>query len=392
MKNLRNYILKNSIVAAAATLFFACSQEPHFTIEGTVSGSQGKTLYLSHITTNKTVTVDSVKLGKEGSFSFEQPRPECYDFYALQLHDSPRRITIAIDSTETVRVTTTATHFADSALIEGSPESLRLREIAALEKSLQQQVNAILKNSSAAVGNTRETVYNLIGEFKKNIFTQYIAAAPHKASAYYSLFLRLNGEPLFVPTSNRFDSKCFAAVATALNNEHPHATRAIHLYNIAIKGLAYTRPATPRDTIDLTSDKIEKIGLYNIELPDINGDTLSLRSLAGKVVFLDFTLYAVPEMSSRNIKLREIYEKYHERGFEIFQVSFDGNENFWSNSAGNLPWLCVRDGEGLESKNRLLYNLAKLPAFYLINRENEIVSRDNQIEDLEASIEQLLGK
>lgn len=379
-------------MAAAATLFFACSQEPHFTIEGVVSGAKGKTLYLSNIATNKTTIIDSVKLDKSGFFSFKQARPECYDFYALQLQNTPRRITIAIDSTETVRVATTATHFADSCTIEGSPESLRIREIAALERSLQQQVNALVKNSSAAVNNTREAAYNLIGEFKQNIFKQYIATAPHKPSAYYSLFLRLNGEPLFSPTSNRFDSRCFAAVATALQNSYPHATRAIHLYNIAIKGLAYTRPAAPKDTIDLESAKIEKIGLYNIELPNIYGDTLSLRSLRGKVVMLDFTVYSIPEISSRNIKLREIYEKYHERGFEIFQVSFDENENFWNNSAGNLPWLCVRDGDGQTSKNLLLYNIAKLPTYYLINRDNEIVYRDNQVENFEASLEELLGK
>ncbi len=379
-------------LATLLATLFSCTPEPHFTIEGEVKDGEGKMLYFSHIGINGTQKKDSTVLGKKGTFSFKSPRPECYDFYALRLQGAGRRITIAIDSTETVKITTTASHFADSCTIEGSPESLRIKEIVRLEESLQQQVNALIKNSTPAIGETRTTIYNLIGEFKKNIFSQYIAPAPHKASAYYALFMRINGEPIFAPTSNRFDSRCFAAVANSLHIAHPHATRAIHLYNIATKGLTATRPTAPRDTIDIDSERIEKIGLYDIKLPDVKGDTVSLRSLKGKVVLLDFTIYSIAGISSRNVGLREIYEKYHDKGFEVYQVSFDRNENFWSNSADNLPWICVRDEAGQESKNLLLYNLRELPTFYLINKNNEIVYRDNQVKELEKTIEELLAE
>ena len=384
--------IKALIFTGITALFFACGKAPQFTIEGEIKGGESKMLYLLNIGIDKTEKRDSARIGSNGTFRFCQPRPECYDFYALQLQDGGRRITIAIDSTETVKITTTATHFADSCTIEGSPESVRIQELAALGQSLQQQVRNLIKNSTPAYGETREKIYALIGDFKQNIFKQYIATSPHKASAYYALFLRLNGEPLFIPTANRFDSRCFAAVATSLHNNYPHATRAIHLYNVATKGMAATRTAAPRDTIDLESNAIEKIGLYNIELPNIYGDSISLRSLKGKVVLLDFTIYGVAGISSRNIGLREIYEKYRDRGFEVYQVSFDQNESFWNNSAENLPWICVRDGDGQASQNILLYNIQSLPTYYLINRENELVARDNQIEDLEKSIEELLKK
>lgn len=383
---------KTVCTAVMAAMLFACSQAPKFTIEGTIEGSEGKMLYLSNIGINKTVKTDSLKMSHSGKFKFSCPQPECYDFYSLQLQGSGKRITIAIDSTETVKITTTAAHFADSCNIEGSPESLRIREITALEQSLQQQVNHLIKNSTPAIGETRERIYALIGEFKQNIFRQYIAAAPHKASAYYALFLRLNGEPIFAPNTNRFDSHCFAAVATSLHGSRPHATRAIHLYNIATKGMAATRPAAPRDTIDINGEGVERIGLYDINLPNIHGDSVSLRSLKGKVVLLDFTVYSIAEISSRNIGLRQIYDKYHSRGLEVYQVSFDTNESFWNNSADKLPWICVRDGDGQESQNILLYNLQSLPTFYLINRDNELVARDSQIEDLDAAIEELLKK
>lgn len=380
------------MTVALIASFASCTKEPVFTIKGNIEEADGRMLYLSHIGIDRTKRIDSVRLGKSGNFSFEQPRPECYDFYALNLQDGGRRITLAVDSTETIEITANAKHFADSCRIEGSPESLRIKELLELERSLQQQVNNLIANTTPAIGETRETIYNLIGEFKRNIFTQYIATAPHKAAAYYALFLRINGEPIYLPTSNRFDSRCFAAVATPLHQSYPHATRALHLYNVATKGMAATRPAVPRDTIDITGEEVEKIGLYNIELPNIDGDTISLRSLKGKVVLLDFTVYSIAGISSRNVGLRDIYSKYHDKGLEVYQVSFDSNESFWSNSAENLPWICVRDADGQASNNLLLYNISTLPTYYLINKDNEIVYRDNQVKDLEKAIQELLNE
>lgn len=213
--------------------------------------------------------------------------------------------------------------------------------------------------------------------------------APHAASAYYALFLSVNGSPLFDPLSNRFDSRCYSAVATGLNHHHPHATRAQHLSNLAIKGMRATQPAR-RDTIYIDTDDSSAKGLFDIKLPNIDGDTLSLTALKGKVVMLDFTLYSNAKISARNLELRDIYEKYKARGFEIYQISFDGNEHFWKTSAANLPWQCVYDGGGSSSYNLTLYQVSKIPTFFLINRANEIVLRDEQIEDLNKSIEALL--
>lgn len=376
-------------IILSTLLFTGCSQKETFTIEGRIDGAAGKTLYLSNVGILKSVNIDSVKIDKAGKFSFTQPRPECYDFYRLQLEKRGRHITIAIDSTETVAITSDTVDFAGNCKIEGSKQSNRIKELVALEDALQKQVNMLIKNTSPAIGETRETIYKLINEFKQNICKEYIAAAPHTSSAYYALFLRLNGAPLFDPMHNRFDSRCFSAVATSLSHSHPHATRAIHLYNTAIKGMRMTQPAK-RDTLYLEPTNTASTGLFDIKLPDIDGDSISLTSLKGKVVLLDFTVYGDAKISARNLELRELYDKYKEKGFEIFQISFDGNEHFWKTSAANLPWLCVRDGEGFASYTTTLYRVSRIPTYFLINRANEVVLRDEQVANLEESIKNLI--
>ena len=103
---------------------------------------------------------------------------------------------------------------------------------------------------------------------------------------------------------------------------------------------------------------------------------------------MNFLLYI--SLSEHAFVLRDVYGKYKEQGFEIYQVSLDGNEHFWSTSADNLPWVCVRDGAGAASSNILLYKVDKLPSYFLINKNNEIVMRDEQIKDLSAEVEKLL--
>lgn len=386
--NITTIIGRALTITTAVLAIVGCESKEEFTIKGTVSGAEGSMLYLSSIEIGGQQQIDSTRLKADGKFEFNGKCPECYDFYRLQLNNNGGEITIAIDSTETVTITTQAANFADSCKITGSEESVKIMELTKLQQALQKQINEMV-SSSTAIGRTREAAYNLIEEFKKNICKEYIVTAPGNASAYYALFLRLNNALLFDPIHNRFDSRCFSAVATSLNMTNPHATRAIHLYNIAIKGMRATQPVS-RDTLYIEPNSVSNTALFDIKLPDIDGDSISLSSLKGKVVMLDFTAYSNAKISARNLGLRDIYSKYKSQGFEIYQISYDYDEHFWKTSADNLPWICVRDGNGPASYNISLYRIESIPTFFLINRDNEIVLRDIQVENLESSIEKLL--
>lgn len=390
-------ILKNTalfcIIASILSLFYACNDKqacPTFTVKGKIENATGKTLYLSNIGINGNIVLDSVKIDKNGLYTFEQPQPASYDFFFIAINGA-KPIPFAIDSTETITINSDANNFYDSYTIEGNIESQQIKEMNELQAALEKQVNEMLKSTSPAIIKTRNEIYTLIGEFKQNISRQYIIPTPDKASAYYALSLSLNGEPLFQPKNNRNDSKCFAAVATSMKIRFPKAKRTQHLYKIAEESMAATRPQKTK-TVEIEEGNTTTTGLFNIELPGIAGDSISLSSFAGKVVLLDFTMYEDAKISSRNINLRELYSKYHDKGFEIYQVSYDTREHFWQQSASNLPWTCVRDGAGTSSQYIRLYNIQTLPTFYLINRDNEIVLRDNQIENLEKEIEKLLKR
>ena len=130
-------------------------------------------------------------------------------------------------------------------------------------------------------------------------------------------------------------------------------------------------------------------GIINITLPDNKGHNQSLAQLKGKVVMLDFHLFASEQSMQRIMMLRELYNKYHAQGFEIYQVSVDPDEHFWKTQTAALPWINVRVDEDHQSV-LATYNVQSIPTFFIISKDNVLHKRDVQIKDLEAEIRSLL--
>ena len=79
-----------------------------------------------------------------------------------------------------------------------------------------------------------------------------------------------------------------------------------------------------------------------------------------------------------NAELKEVYAEYADRGFEIYQIGVDVSKDIWINAVQEqqLPWISVCDFRGRNSPALGLYNVQKLPANFLIDREGIVVARD----------------
>jgi peroxiredoxin len=135
---------------------------------------------------------------------------------------------------------------------------------------------------------------------------------------------------------------------------------------------------------------VQEAGVLDIELTDNKGQVRHLTDLKGKVVILDFHVFAMDESPARILLLRELYNKYHAQGLEVFQVSLDSDEHFWKQQTAALPWISVLDPDGIQSQRIAMYNVQAIPDFFLIDRGNNLVKRAAQIKDLEAEIKKLL--
>ena len=379
---------KKSYIAAVliSAGFAACNRGPVFNVEGEISGAEGKMLYIEHSSIEGVVGLDSAKLGGDGRYHFSEARPEAPDFYRLRIDD--RIINFVVDSTETVNISSDYNTFSSGYSVTGSESNVKIKELSLLQAELQAKVNELNKSGMPA-GLAQDSLFRMIESYKNDVKRNYIYKEPDKASSYFALFQQLNGFMIFNPLSNKEDVKCFAAVATSLNHNYPHADRSRNLYNMVIKGMKNTR--TPQTKpLEISEDMINETSIIDIPLKDINGETKHLTDYKGKVVLIDFTAYGTPSSGARTLALRELYNKYSSQGLVIYQVSLDTDEHFWKTACDNLPWVCVRDPQGPYSTYVSIYGVTALPTAFLVNKNNELVLRLNEKSDIEAEIKKLL--
>jgi peroxiredoxin len=130
---------------------------------------------------------------------------------------------------------------------------------------------------------------------------------------------------------------------------------------------------------------------YNFSLPDSSGNYISLKSLKGKVVLIDFWFSGCGACRIENKHFGAIYQKFHSKGFEILAVSRDKHKNNWINAmkADNITWKSVWDADSKVTTNT--YLISAFPTTYLVNAEGSIVAKDLRGEALESKLEELLG-
>jgi len=383
--------IRQSYVLAAMTvlLLSACDNNPKFYVEGIITEADGKTLYLDAMTLNGINTLDSVKLKMTGEFQFKTDAPTNPEFYALRIDG--QHIYFSIDSTETVRFKAELPTLSSTYSVEGSDNCQRIKEISLLQAQLQGQILAIENNQSLYPGDIIDSINVILKAYKENMKTNYIYSDPTQTSAYYAVCQSITDinttYQVFNPLTDRDDVKCYATIATAWDGCYPDAKRTEQICNLAIKGMENTAPKTTK-TVKFDESKVSEVGIIDIALPDINSQIRRLTELKGKVVMLDFTLYGAPESAVRTRYMRELYNKYQSKGFEIFQVSLDSDNHFWKFSCEKIPWICVHETNGDAVK---FYGVVNLPTFFLINRDNELVIRSDQLSTtLEEEIKQLL--
>ena len=352
---------KLATAALSALLLAACNSGEQFTIKGNVSDADSKTLYLEAATLNGITLLDSVKLKSNGTFTFNQPRPESPEFYRLRIDG--KTINLAVDSTETVVVEAPFNGFSTDYVVQGSDNNIRIKELSVKQIALQKNINdliAAVRANKMSYNIFEDSLQSILRNYKDDVKMNYIFNQPNTSSAYFALFQKANDMLIFDPLNSKDDVKCFAAVATSLDAAYPHAVRTKNLYNIVIKGMKNTRQ--PREeVIEIPADKIVETGLIDINLRDLKGQSHKLTDLKGKVVLLDFTVYQSQNGAPHNLMLRDLYNKYASRGLEIYQISLDADEHFWKTSAINLPWIAVRDENGVYSTNAALYNVRQVP-------------------------------
>lgn len=375
-------------IFSSLILLTACEEQgEQFEINGNISSAAGKMLYLEAITLNGIQATDSARLDRDGGFRFHGTRPLNPEFYRLRI--GKQIINLAVDSTETLQVKADLPTMDTEYTVEGSDDCKTIKELSKKQIRLQQTLSDILSNTQLTIGEQDRLIEEHIAHYKEDIKYNYILKDPAAAYAYFALFQTVGERLIFNPVNDPEDVKFVGAVATAWETRYPGTERTENLCNIALRGMRNTKRPTPASWDAIDQSKIITSGIIDIELPDIEGRTQRLSDIKNKVVLLDFTAYSLPQSKERIMQMRQLYNKYSSKGLEIYQISIDPDEHYWKTACEHLPWICVYDASGESSGYIGMYQVRRLPTYFLIDKQGNLVARDEQIEDLEKSIKAL---
>lgn len=373
------------IVIILAVFVFACNKPEGFEISGKITNAEERYVYLDELKVSSSVPVDSVKIKKDGSFTFIG-KIKYPNFYLLRLNEK-NFITLLVDTTEKITVYGDAANFSRDYIVEGSPGSMLVKELnKRLTKtkhkldSIRSRVNAFRNREDYNIQKIKwDQEIDIIKQIQIKYSTDFVQNHPFSMSSVLALYQKFDDSNYVVQ-----DLQSLKVAASALNSIFPNSEHVKALY-----------ANTQRLMIQEKNSKLQEFIAQNganspdITLPNVNGREVSLSSLSGKIVLIQFWSALNRDSRIQNEALVELYSKYKSKGFEIYQVSVDTDRSSWLNAIeqDGLSWINVGDMKG--SINALnLFNIQSIPANYILDKDKRIIAKNLQ----GPALDQAIGK
>ena len=359
-------------------VLFSCGREEKFIVEGKVSGAPEDTkIFFNRMKVSNTIALDSSTLGKKSTFRFKS-RTRVPDFYQLSL-EGKKFITIIAKPGDRITIETSYDNFHKDYEIEGSSETELIRDLNRQISRTRSKVDSLteLFNKIKAEPGNEARLEEINNEYLRIIESQRKASVGFVIRNYNSLASVVALYQEITPGNYVFysskDLQYFKIVSDSLSARYPNTPHVKSLVTDFHARMEEMKQSTTRRLFENARETIPEL-----KIPNIKGDTISLLGLDDKYILLSFTSSGCFECRLENLDLIEVYNKYHRRGFEIYQVSLDTVEAAWVNSVrkDNLPWITVSEMELNNSYAAKIYNINQIPSNYLIGPEKDIIGKN----------------
>ncbi|MFC4231278.1 redoxin domain-containing protein [Parasediminibacterium paludis] len=145
------------------------------------------------------------------------------------------------------------------------------------------------------------------------------------------------------------------------------------------------------------SDRIKSADVIGKPAPDFtlqtpDNQSVSLSSLKGKYVLVDFWASWCGPCRKENPNVVKAFNQFKDKNFTILGVSLDEDKTAWQAAIAKdkLTWTHVSDLKGWQSGVAALYHVESIPANFLLDKEGKIVAKDLRGEDLINTLNSLI--
>lgn len=342
-----------------------------YTIQGKLQNAASGDIYLSELGEQQFVFRDTAQVGPDGSFAFSGKDADP-GIYRISLSD--KNMFLLVIDTPRIEVEADARDLRKTFVVKGSPETGILKQLLSQMDGMQQQGASLEQRFRAAQAAGKEDSLALLQEkfmsLQADNSKQVKRIIRNNANSFVATFATAS---LVNPEEDFAFADSMAAIFEKSKPESPY-TKAL-----------LTRLGALRSTAVGTAAP-------DISLPSPEGKEVALSSLKGKYVLVDFWASWCGPCRQENPNVVRMYNKYKDKGFEIFGVSLDENRDKWLKAIAmdKLTWPHVSDLKGWNSAAAQLYNIQAIPQTVLLDKEGKIIAKNLRGQALEDKLASLL--
>lgn len=345
-------------IAAATVLAAACTDVAR--VEGVLEGASSSDVVVKLLNINRYQILDTVKTDASGRFAckveVEAGQPE----FVYIFHNDVKVASLLLEAGDKVSVQAdTLGNYS----VTGSEESSKLSQVEKDHAAAVAVLDSLADRLLGASGADAEVLKKEMGQTYVDYYrscVRYVMSNSRSLTVVPVFFQNFGPElPVF---GQNTDAIHFRNVADTLETVYPDSRYVKALRNDAERRFGYLE-------FEARINSAQEIGYPDIELPDVQANKIKLSEVDAKVIMVYFWSAADASQKMFNLDvLKGVYDDYHKRGFEIYQVAMDPDKALWARvvKEQKLPWINVCDGLGAQSPYAMMYNLAALPAAYII--------------------------
>jgi peroxiredoxin len=342
-------------------------------VSGKVKYPNNGYVVLTELKDNGFQAIDSVKLKKDNTFLLKKKINEP-GFYMLNFFNQ-QKVLVILDKNN-LEVTADGNNPAGNFSLKGSKEVEDLQKITIAQNELQGKVNnlgakfqqANERKDEKAREKIQAEYFTLQADFNNRIKGTIREIGPNLASWYATNLLNPEEEYVFLDSL----SKEFERAMPNSKFVKEFKTKLAQYKNVVAVGQA-----------------APEISLNN---PD--GKAVSLSSLRGKYVLIDFWASWCGPCRQENPNVVRMYNKFKGKNFEIFGVSLDKSKEKWVEAIqkDELSWVHVSDLQYWQSAGAQAYGVQSIPATFLIDPAGKVIAKNLRGKALEDKLTEILSK
>jgi len=381
--------MRKAILILPILILFACGRN-HIKIIGIIKDTEKEIIYLDKMDAGDIVSVDSSGINKHGKFNLKTKASEL-NFYRLRISEN-NFVTLLTGPGEKIRIISDNEYLPENYELTGSENSQKVRlldnHLLESQKKLDSITNLFKelndKPGVDTISKELDEAYQKVINEQRNFNIRFVLENLNSLASIKALY-QMFDENTYVLYKNQ-DLQYLKIVTDSLQKAYPESKHTKALVADLVQSLNRYNQLR----INQLMENMPKT-ILDVQLPNINGDTITLLSNQGKYVLLSFWSTASEACLKENLLYKSLYEKYNLKGFEIYQVCIDNDIAKWEKAVkfDELPWISVIDTDAENSDVIRMFNVRSVPVNYMFDKEGNIIGKDLHGRTLNIKMNQL---